>query len=97
MRHLLVSYDVNVTTTAGKRRWRHICKTCKNYGQRVQFSVFEVQVNEAQREALIHKLKTLINEEEDSIRIYNLPTDRDANVISFGLDSYCDYQDPLVI
>lgn len=97
MRHLLVSYDVNVTTTVGKRRWRHICKTCKNYGQRVQFSVFEIQVNEAQRDSLIHKLKSLIKEDEDSIRIYNLPADRDANVLSFGLDAYRDYQDTLVI
>ena len=45
---VLVSYDVNTEDAAGRRRLRRIARHCQNWGQRVQFSVFECAVDPAQ-------------------------------------------------
>ena len=42
---ILVTYDVNTETAAGRKRLRKVAKQCVNYGQRVQNSVFECQVD----------------------------------------------------
>ena len=69
---MLVTYDVNVETSAGRKRLRGVAKICQSYGQRVQDSVFECLVDPAQwvlfRERLIEK----INPETDSLRFYFL-------------------------
>ena len=41
----LVSYDVSTVDAAGRKRLRKVAKECVNYGQRVQNSVFEVDVD----------------------------------------------------
>lgn len=69
---LLVTYDVNTQTAAGKRRLSKVAKVCMNYGQRVQNSVFECVLDFAQQAKLKHQLIELINEETDSLRFYNL-------------------------
>ena len=46
--HILVTYDVDTTSKEGARRLRHVAKACIDYGQRVQNSVFECEVTEAQ-------------------------------------------------
>lgn len=69
---VLVSYDVAITTPGGKRRLRHVAKTCVDYGQRVQFSVFECVVDPAQWVALKTKLEKIIELETDSLRYYYL-------------------------
>lgn len=74
-----------------------MAKVCKNYGQRVQKSVFECTVNEVQYECLKHKLGDIINKKEDSLRIYKMPGGRERNVESFGIDKYVDFEGPLVI
>ena len=69
---ILVVYDVQTTTPKGKRRLRKVAQLCKNYGQRVQFSVFECRVTQAQMESLeAESLKTL-DVSQDSLRIYVL-------------------------
>ena len=45
---MLVTYDVSTTDPAGRRRLRRVAKACADYGQRVQFSVFECQIDPAQ-------------------------------------------------
>jgi CRISPR-associated protein Cas2 len=69
---VLVTYDVNTETLEGKRRLRHVAKKCKNYGQRVQFSVFECLVDPAQWVVLKQGLIDIIDNGKDSLRFYFL-------------------------
>ena len=69
---LLITYDVNTETSAGKSRLRKVAKQCINYGIRVQNSVFECVVDATQAHELKFKLKELIDTEKDSLRFYNL-------------------------
>ena len=69
---VLVSYDVAITTSGGKRRLRRVAKTCVNWGQRVQLSVFECVVDPAQWVNLKNQLERIINKETDSLRYYYL-------------------------
>jgi CRISPR-associated protein Cas2 len=94
---VLVTYDVNTETKAGRRRLHRVAQTCKNFGQRVQFSVFECSVDLAQLEDLSAKLKKIINPATDSIRIYRLHGDRDDFLTSFGVDHHTDFDEPLII
>ena len=69
---ILVTYDVNTETPAGRTRLRKVAKCCVRHGQRVQNSVFECVLDEAQFCALRHELTNLIDQEKDSLRFYNL-------------------------
>lgn len=71
---LLVTYDVNTEDIEGKRRLRHVARTCLNYGIRVQMSVFECNVSPAQKIILENELLKIIDLSKDSLRIYNLGT-----------------------
>jgi len=69
---VLITYDVSTTTPAGRSRLRRTAKTCLDYGQRVQNSVFECKVDPGQLAALRARLLAIVNLDTDSIRIYNL-------------------------
>lgn len=69
---VLITYDVNVETPAGKKRLRHLAKQCVNYGQRVQNSVFECVIDAAKFKEVEHKLTRIIDKERDSLRFYFL-------------------------
>lgn len=69
---LLVTYDVNTQDADGKSRLRKVAKTCVNYGQRVQNSVFECNVDAAQARLLKNELEKLIDLTKDSLRFYEL-------------------------
>lgn len=69
---VLVTYDVNTETAAGKKRLRWVAKACVNVGQRVQNSVFECLLDSAQYVVFRAKLQTLIDPETDSLRFYQL-------------------------
>lgn len=69
---LLITYDVNTETAEGKKRLRKVAKICENYGQRVQNSVFECLVDQAERAELCHKLEREIDKNVDSLRYYQL-------------------------
>ena len=75
---ILVTYDVSTTTPAGERRLRRVAQACVDFGQRVQKSVFECSLTEAQFEKLRGRLLEEINLEEDNLRIYRLPGKRGA-------------------
>lgn len=96
MLYVLVTYDVNTETKAGRRRLRHIATVCKDFGQRVQYSVFECQVTEAQFESLRHRLIKTIKEQEDSLRIYHLRGRCEEVMESYGIDNYISFEDPLI-
>ena len=68
---ILITYDVNTETEAGRKRLRKVAKQCVNYGQRVQNSVFECQLDAAKLREVEAKLESLIDKERDSLRIYN--------------------------
>jgi len=93
---VLVAYDVNTETKDGRRRLRRVAIVCKDFGQRVQYSVFECSVSEAQFEALKGRLLSVIDQDEDSLRIYRLRAPREESIECYGLDSYVSYDDPLV-
>lgn len=80
---VLVTYDVNTETAAGKKRLRKIAKECVNYGQRVQFSVFECSVDAAQYRMLKGKLCAIMSD-EDSLRFYNLGNNPASRIEQFG-------------
>lgn len=83
---VLITYDVNTTTKEGRTRLRKVAKVCVNYGQRVQNSVFECLVSPAQYVALKHELNSIIHEEKDSLRFYNLGKNWDNRVETDGKD-----------
>jgi len=94
---ILVTYDVNTLTKPGRARLRQVAKICEGHGQRVQFSVFECTVNDAQLETLRLRLRKAIMESEDNLRIYLLRGRREDVVEAYGKDSYRDFQDLLVV
>ena len=69
---VLITYDVNTENAAGKARLRKVAKQCVNYGRRVQNSVFECILDNAQCIALKAILTDIIEEEKDSLRFYYL-------------------------
>lgn len=93
---VLVSYDVAITTPGGKQRLRKVAKTCLNYGQRVQFSVFECVVEPAQWVALKVQLEHIIDKKTDSLRYYYLGSNWKRKVEHIGAKPSTDVDDPLI-
>lgn len=91
----LVTYDVNTTTTEGERRLRKVAKICEGYGIRVQKSVFEVVISDAQLVRFEHELRQVIDAAMDSIRMYRVPSQSLTRVRHLGLarpvDHYSDH------
>jgi CRISPR-associated protein Cas2 len=81
---IVVCYDVNTETGAGRKRLRRVAQVCKNFGQRVQKSVFECQVDEMKYEDLRRKLLKEVKLELDNLRIYRLTEPRDKRVEEYG-------------
>ena len=94
---ILVAYDVSTETSAGRRRLRHVAKSCLNSGQRVQKSVFECQVTQAGFETLRRQLLTIIDEAEDCLRFYRLTEPLEKNVWEFGKFRVVDFEGPLIV
>ena len=81
---VLITYDVNTETGEGRRRLRKIAKSCVNYGQRVQNSVFECIVDPALLRPLKEQLHEIMDEKKDSLRFYYLGDEKKAKVEHFG-------------
>ncbi len=95
---VLITYDVNVTTSAGRKRLRHIAKTCLDYGLRVQNSVFECEVDPAQFAILKDRLLNIYNDELDSLRFYMLGKKGRSRVEHFGAKEVVDpLKDALIL
>lgn len=95
--NILVTYDVDMTTSDGQRRLRKVAKECQNYGKRVQNSVFECQITEAQYVIFRESLEKLMNRKKDSIRIYNLGKNISQNVTLLGKETTYDINSTLMI
>ena len=83
---VLITYDVNTETAAGKSRLRKVAKQCVNYGRRVQNSVFECILDNAQSVLLKSILTEIIDEEVDSLRFYYLGNNYKTKVEHVGVD-----------
>lgn len=83
---VLITYDVNTETAAGKSRLRKVAKQCVNYGRRVQNSVFECIVDNTQCVALKAKLTDIIDKDVDSLRFYYLGNKYQTKVEHVGVD-----------
>ncbi|MBS0406842.1 MAG: CRISPR-associated endonuclease Cas2 [Proteobacteria bacterium] len=94
---VLVCYDVNTETSAGRRRLRRVAKVCESTGQRVQKSVFECQVDLAQFETLERRLLAEINPDHDCLRLYRMPQTRGFEVLEHGSFKAIDFDGPLVL
>ncbi len=81
---IIVSYDVSTESDGGKKRLRHVAKTCLNFGQRVQYSVFECQVDFAQLQTLRNDLLKEIDPASDSLRFYILGNSKAARTEHYG-------------
>ena len=93
---VLVSYDVTEYESSA-RRLRRVARTCKNYGQRVQYSVFECNVDPTQWTILKNQLIKEINIEKDSLRFYYLGANWKRRVEHFGVKESVDLEGPLII
>lgn len=93
---VLITYDVNTTTDAGKRRLRLVAKQCQNYGQRVQNSVFECLLDSGQMRHLKDRLAGTIDAETDSLRFYYLGSRWQERVEHIGAKPSIDLEGPLI-
>ncbi len=93
---VLVSYDVSINEN-GQKRLRRVAKACKDYGQRVQYSIFECNVDPAQWTKLRQRLMDEINPEIDSLRFYFLGTNWKRRVEHVGAKTAIDMEGPLII
>ncbi|GAA0601531.1 CRISPR-associated endonuclease Cas2 [Caenispirillum bisanense] len=94
---VVVTYDVSTEDRAGRRRLRRIAKACLNRGQRVQFSVFECDVDPAQWTALRAELLDLMDPEKDSLRFYFLGSGKRLKVEHVGAKPALDLDGPLIL
>ncbi len=94
---VLVSYDVSTTSASGEKRLRRVAKMCRDYGQRVQYSVFEIEVDYAQWTFLKSKLCELIDPEQDSLRFYYLGRNWRNKVEHVGAKPVLDLNGPLIL
>jgi len=94
---VLVSYDVSTTTLEGRRRLRQVAKTCKDYGIRVQYSIFECNVDPSQWTVLKNRLKEIYKPEMDSLRFYFLGSNYKHRIEHFGAKSTVDVEEPQII
>ena len=93
---VLITYDVNTETSAGRKRLRKVAKQCQNYGQRVQNSVFECILDPARLKQLQHSLEDLIDPEKDSIRYYYLGNKWQNRVEHIGAKDSIDLEGTLI-
>jgi CRISPR-associated protein Cas2 len=93
---VLVTYDV-AEDDNGKRRLRKVSRVCRNYGQRVQYSVFECLVDPAQWTALKNQLLRQINPQFDSLRFYFLGANWQHRVEHVGAKTAYDPEGPMIV
>ncbi|MFD2678538.1 CRISPR-associated endonuclease Cas2 [Camelimonas lactis] len=94
---VLVTYDVRTSEPGGARRLRRVAKACRDFGQRVQFSVFEIEVDPAQWTLLRARLEGLIDPEQDSLRYYFLGANWSRRIEHVGAKPATDLNGPLII
>jgi CRISPR-associated protein Cas2 len=94
---VLVTYDVSTVEAGGATRLRRVAKACRDFGQRVQFSVFEIDVDPAQWTALKARLEAIIDPACDSLRYYHLGTNWRRRVEHVGAKPASDLEGLLIV
>ena len=94
---VLITYDVETTTPSGAKRLRKVAKECQNYGQRVQNSVFECVLTEAQFVFLKNRLSGIIDAEKDSVRYYFMGNNWSNRIEMVGKATSYDVTSELII
>ena len=94
---ILITYDINTTTSDGRRRLRLVAKICQDHGQRVQNSVFECKVDEGQFRIIKHQLSETINHEKDSLRFYRLGKNYEKTIEQMGSNKSYNIESPLIL
>ena len=95
--NIIVAYDISLESEDGAKRLRRVAKVCKNFGKRVQKSVFECSIDAMKLEVLIHELERTMNKEEDSLKIYRMMEPREKAIITLGRNMELDFEKPLVL
>lgn len=93
---VLITYDVNTQTSAGRTRLRRVAKECVNFGQRVQNSVFEINLEYGKFILLKDRLIKLIDPETDNLRFYYLGNNWRNRIEQFGVEQKYDSEDVLL-
>ncbi|AIM17222.1 CRISPR-associated endonuclease Cas2 [Neobacillus sedimentimangrovi] len=93
---VLITYDVSTVSSGGKKRLRKVAKECQNYGQRVQNSVFECNLDASQFAALKFKLADIIDKNQDSLRFYQLGKNYKTKVEHIGIKESIDLDSPII-
>lgn len=94
---VLITYDVDTISETGQKRLRKVAKLCQNYGQRVQNSVFECRLSEAQFVVLKNKLENSMDHDLDNIRFYFLGNNWNNRIESIGKQMVMDIDEELII
>jgi CRISPR-associated protein Cas2 len=94
---VLVTYDVNTVEAGGTRRLRQVAKACRDYGQRVQNSVFEIEVEPAQWTSLKARLERIIDPSLDSLRYYFLGSNWQHRIDHVGAKPAADLNGALIV
>jgi len=94
---ILVTYDVSFKSEGGPRRLRKIAKLCLIYGQRVQYSVFEIEVDMAQWTQLKNDLIAVMDEALDSLRFYYLGDNWERRIEHIGAKAVLDLNGLLLL
>ena len=94
---VIATYDVSTESREGRRRLRRAAKVCLRFGQRVQKSVFECQVDQMQFEELERDLLAEIDLAEDNLRFYRLTEPHELRVKQYGVFRSLDFDGPLVV
>jgi CRISPR-associated protein Cas2 len=94
---MIITYDVNTETAAGRKRLRKVAKQCQNYGQRVQNSVFECIIDPALFKILRNELIQIMDAEKDSIRFYNLGNEWKNRIEHVGTKHTMNLEDSLIV
>lgn len=95
--YILITYDVDTVSEMGQKRLRQVARICKDYGQRVQNSVFECELTEAQYVKLKDALFTVMDKSLDSIRFYHLNKNENRRVETFGRETSYNVNDALIL
>jgi CRISPR-associated protein Cas2 len=93
---VLITYDIANLEAGGAKRLRNIAKICQDYGQRVQFSVFECVVDNAKWVSVKNRLIRIINKETDSLRFYYLGNNWKQKIEHVGAKEAYDIEGPLI-
>lgn len=93
---ILITYDVATSTSGGNKRLRKVAKKCQDYGQRVQHSVFECVVDATELTRLKKELIELIDQEVDSLRIYQLGNNYKRKIDHIGAKESFNVEEPLI-